>query len=180
MLDLDSLPGDDLAVNLADTVLLAVSPSIDLLDDGHDRFWAAQAPLLPEEARPPSAEQTRRLRSAVREIFEAKVAAREPGPWAIERVNAAAAAVPTSPRLIAEGAGGAEVSWHGEDGGEIALAAVAVAAIDLVSGPRADRLRRCGAHDCSMLFVAANSRRVWCTPSLCGNRVRVARHAKKP
>lgn len=176
MLDLDSLPGDDLAVNLADTVLLAVSPSIDLLDEGHDRFWAAQAALLPEEARPPSAEQTRQLRSAVREIFEAKVAAREPGTWAVERVNAAAAAVPTSPRLIAEGA---EVSWHGEDGGEIALAAVAVAAIDLVSGSRAAQLRRCGAHDCSMLFVAANSRRVWCTPSLCGNRVRVARHAKK-
>ncbi|MFC9257709.1 CGNR zinc finger domain-containing protein [Amycolatopsis thailandensis] len=30
-----------------------------------------------------------------------------------------------------------------------------------------------------MLFVAANSRRVWCTPSLCGNRVRVARHANR-
>ncbi|MFI7121335.1 CGNR zinc finger domain-containing protein [Amycolatopsis sp. NPDC049868] len=174
MLDLDSLPGDDLAVNLADTVMLAVAPSIDLLDDGHAKFWATQA--LPEGARAPSAEQTRRLRSAVRELLEAVVAAREPEAWAVERVNAAAAAVPTSPRLTA---GGAETCWHGEDGGEIALAAVAVAAIDLVSGPRAARLRRCGAHDCSMLFVAANSRRVWCTPSLCGNRVRVARHAAK-
>ncbi|MFD5096190.1 CGNR zinc finger domain-containing protein [Amycolatopsis thailandensis] len=176
MLDLDSLPGDDLAVNLADTVMLAVSPSIDLLDDGHARFWAAQASLLPEGARPPSAEQTRRLRSAVREVLEAAVARREPEAWAVERVNAAAAAVPTSPRLTADGA---RTTWHGEDGGEIALAAVAVAAIALVSGPRAAQLRRCGAHDCSMLFVAANSRRVWCTPSLCGNRVRVARHAKK-
>lgn len=176
MLDLDSLPGDDLAVNLADTVLLAVSPSIDLLDDGHERFWATQASRLPAAARPPSPEETRRLRSAVRELLEASVAGREPGEWARDRVNAAAAAVPTSPRLTA---GGAETRWHGEDGGAIALAAVAVAAIDLVSGPAAARLRRCGAHDCSMLFVAANSRRVWCTPSLCGNRVRVARHAKK-
>ncbi|MGK4597022.1 CGNR zinc finger domain-containing protein [Amycolatopsis sp. w19] len=174
MLDLDSLPGDDLAVNLADTVMLAVSPSIDLLDDGHAKFWSAQA--LPEGADAPSPEQTRRLRSAVRELLEAVVAAREPEAWAVERVNAAAAAVPTSPRLID---GGAETCWHGEDGGEIALAAVAVAAIDLVSGPRSAQLRRCGAHDCSMLFVAANSRRVWCTPSLCGNRVRVARHAAK-
>ncbi|MEU9692386.1 CGNR zinc finger domain-containing protein [Amycolatopsis japonica] len=174
MLDLDSLPGDDLAVNLADTVMLAVSPSIDLLDDGHATFWSAQA--LPEGADAPSPEQTRRLRSAVRELLEAVVAAREPEAWAVERVNAAAAAVPTSPRLID---GGAATCWHGEDGGEIALAAVAVAAIDLVSGPRAAQLRRCGAHDCSMLFVAANSRRVWCTPSLCGNRVRVARHAAK-
>ncbi|MFD5247004.1 CGNR zinc finger domain-containing protein [Amycolatopsis sp. NPDC058340] len=174
MLDLDSLPGDDLAVNLADTVMLAVSPPVDLLDGGHAKFWAAQA--LPEGAQAPSPEQTRRLRSAVRELLEAVVAAREPEAWAVERVNAAAAAVPTSPRLTD---GGAETCWHGEDGGEIALAAVAVAAIDLVSGPRAARLRRCGAHDCSMLFVAANSRRVWCTPSLCGNRVRVARHAAK-
>ncbi|WP_410580577.1 CGNR zinc finger domain-containing protein [Amycolatopsis sp. lyj-108] len=176
MLDLDSLPGDDLAVNLADTVMLAVSPSVDLLDDGHDRFWSTQTPLLPEGARPPSAAQTRRLRSAVREVLEATVAARAPEAWAVERVNAAAAAVPTSPRLTAEGA---KTFWHGEDGAEIALAAVAVATIDLVSGPRAAQLRRCGAHDCSMLFVAANRRRVWCTPSLCGNRVRVARHAKK-
>ncbi|WET83153.1 CGNR zinc finger domain-containing protein [Amycolatopsis sp. QT-25] len=48
-----------------------------------------------------------------------------------------------------------------------------------MSGPRVAQLRRCGAQDCSMLFVAANSRRVRCTPSLCGNRVRVARHATR-
>ncbi|WP_139810547.1 CGNR zinc finger domain-containing protein, partial [Mycobacterium avium] len=35
---------------------------------------------------------------------------------------------------------------------------------------------RCANPDCSMLFLATNPRRSWCTANICGNRARVARH----
>jgi predicted RNA-binding Zn ribbon-like protein len=42
-----------------------------------------------------------------------------------------------------------------------------------------DRLRRCANPACSMLFLADTTRRQWCTPNLCGNRARVARHYRR-
>jgi predicted RNA-binding Zn ribbon-like protein len=40
-------------------------------------------------------------------------------------------------------------------------------------------LRRCANPTCSMLFVAPNARRIWCTANICGNRTRVARHYER-
>jgi CGNR zinc finger len=41
------------------------------------------------------------------------------------------------------------------------------------------RLRRCANPACSMIFIAVNPRRSWCTPGVCGNRARVARHYQR-
>nr|WP_272925044.1 CGNR zinc finger domain-containing protein [Streptomyces sp. SID8377] len=40
-------------------------------------------------------------------------------------------------------------------------------------------MRRCANPECSMLFLAGNSRRKWCTGNICGNRTRVARHCRR-
>ncbi|WP_254697369.1 CGNR zinc finger domain-containing protein [Mycobacterium avium] len=69
------------------------------------------------------------------------------------------------------------VRWHVEYGGNPALAATATDAITVLTDPRyRDQLRRCANPDCSMLFLATNPRRSWCTANICGNRARVARH----
>jgi predicted RNA-binding Zn ribbon-like protein len=71
----------------------------------------------------------------------------------------------------------AEVRWHTEYGGSVALASIAREVIDLFADPgRLARLRRCANPACSMLFLAETSRRRWCASNVCGNRVRVARH----
>lgn len=171
--------GEGLAVDLADTELLAVSPKLDLLatEEDNEKFWDLHAGQVPVGTSIPAAGATRRLRSAVRALLDARVRGEHPEPWAVEDVNAAAAAVPTSLRM--DIAFSQEIRWHYDQGGNAALAAVARSAIELVTGPHASQLRRCAAEDCSMLFVATNSRRQWCTPNLCGNRARVARHAAR-
>ncbi|MGW5124316.1 CGNR zinc finger domain-containing protein [Streptomyces sp. NPDC004069] len=58
------------------------------------------------------------------------------------------------------------------------LSTVARDAIDLFTGPYADRVRECGAHDCYLLFVDTSrpGRRRWCAMEHCGNREKVRAH----
>jgi predicted RNA-binding Zn ribbon-like protein len=41
------------------------------------------------------------------------------------------------------------------------------------------KVRRCQGRECRMLFLAQHPRRQWCSPELCGNRARVARHYRR-
>lgn len=58
-------------------------------------------------------------------------------------------------------------------------AELAAAVIDLLSGPSAGAVRQCEGPSCRMLFLPAHPRRRWCSPDLCGNRVRVARYYRR-
>jgi predicted RNA-binding Zn ribbon-like protein len=171
------------ALDLADTVMLAVDPAVDLLASPEQSaaWWRLELPRLPDSARPDPA-AVRRLRSAVRDLLDAHLERRAPLPTSLEDVNAVAAAVPSSLRLVPDETGAltAVTRWHTEHGGNVALAAIAREAIDLLASPdRLARLRRCANPDCSMLFLAETSRRQWCASNVCGNRVRVARHYQR-
>jgi predicted RNA-binding Zn ribbon-like protein len=84
-------------------------------------------------------------------------------------VNAAAAAAPVTAALTESGlerAGSADA----------VVASIARAAVALLGGPDAARIRECEDPPCSRLFVdtsRASSRR-WCEMSGCGNRAKVA------
>jgi predicted RNA-binding Zn ribbon-like protein len=56
------------------------------------------------------------------------------------------------------------------------LATCASDAVDLLTGPAAERLRQCRAHDCFLVFVdsSRSGRRRWCSMERCGNRAKVA------
>jgi predicted RNA-binding Zn ribbon-like protein len=176
------LGGEPLAVDLVDTLITATDPPTDLLADGERAraFWAFQAWRLPPGSAAPSLAATRALRAAIRALLEARLDGRQPPAEAVAAVNAAAAAAPTSPHLVLGAHGLAEEErWHADDSRAWPLAAAARSAIELVAGSAADRLRRCANPDCSMLFVAETARRQWCTPNICGNRARVARHYRR-
>ena len=178
------------ALDLVDTQALAVDPVQDLLEapERSAAWWALQATRLPESSTPDPA-AVRRLRAAIRDLFDAHLEGRAPKSTSVEDVNAAAASVPSSPRLsyVVERNGGfhgattqVETRWHTEYGGNVALAFIAREAIDLFAAPdRLSKLRRCANPTCSMLFLAETSRRQWCASNVCGNRVRVARHQEK-
>ena len=178
------------ALDLVDTEMLAVDPAQDLLAAPERRaaWWSLQATRLPESSTPDPA-AVRRLRAAIRDLLDAHLEGHAPRPTSVEDVNAAAASVPSSPRLtyVVERNGGfhganarVDTRWHAEHGGNVALAFIAREAIDLFGAPdRLARLRRCANPDCSMLFLAETSRRQWCASNVCGNRVRVARHQEK-
>jgi predicted RNA-binding Zn ribbon-like protein len=173
--------GEPLALDLADTLITVTDPPTDLLSDAARarQFWDLQRPRLPAGAGPPDLAATRRLRGAIRALLEARLADREPPRQAVEVVNAAAAAAPGSPRLAyTASAPGVDWRWQSDDAAALALAAAARSAIELL-GSDASRLRRCANPACSMLFIAESARRQWCTPNICGNRARVARHYRR-
>ncbi|QRP50657.1 ABATE domain-containing protein [Amycolatopsis sp. FDAARGOS 1241] len=179
------------ALDLADTLAAESTPGDGELLTSPERstaWWGLQLPSLPASPAP-GLVPTLRLRAAIRELLEAHLDGRSPDPASVEEVNAVAASVPTSPRLGREPAAGspspeaelaAHTRWHTEHGGNVALAAVAREAIELFGDAgRLSRLRRCANPDCTMLFLATNRRRRWCAGSVCGNRVRVARHYRR-
>ena len=170
------------ALDLADTVLLIAEPPVDLFDPPGRiaQWWSLERPRLPAGP-PPEPAATRRLRAAIRDLFDAHLAGRAPEPTSVADLNAAVAAAPTSLRLTgSDGQARAETRWHTEHGGNAALAAIAREAIELLANPeRLRRLRRCANPACSMLFLAENARRQWCTANICGNRARVARHYER-
>jgi predicted RNA-binding Zn ribbon-like protein len=92
----------------------------------------------------------------------------------LELVNAAAAEPPLVPRLTSDGSH----SWAPGATGTGLLSTLARDAIELFSGPYADRIRECGAHNCRLLFVDTSrpGRRRWCAMEHCGNREKVRAH----
>ena len=120
-------------------------------------------------------------RSALRDVIEALVADRPVPQGAVSGLNFFTHSAPASTRLRLTGTGLlAETHWHGEYGGNPRLAFIATQAAAFLSDPsKVSKLRRCANPACSMIFIAVNPRRSWCTPGVCGNRVRVARHHRR-
>jgi predicted RNA-binding Zn ribbon-like protein len=121
--------------------------------------------------------EVRALRDAVRELLEAGIEVRAPDQRAVDIVNAAAATVPTAPRLIWTGPGTPheERSWLGAGGVPHAQALIAADAIDLVAGPAHTDLLACAAPGCLRLLLRDHPRRHWCS-TRCGDRVRAHRY----
>ncbi|AIJ14040.1 CGNR zinc finger domain-containing protein [Streptomyces lividans] len=92
----------------------------------------------------------------------------------LEAVNSAAAEPPLVTRLEPDGTRG----WAPGATGSRLLSTVARDAIELFTGPYADRIRECGAHNCFLLFVDTSrpGRRRWCAMEHCGNREKVRAH----
>ncbi|MFJ6789749.1 CGNR zinc finger domain-containing protein [Streptomyces angustmyceticus] len=148
----------------------------------------APGPALPDEALYTA---VRELRAAVRSLFARAV---RPGPpssadahrllpeeEALRRLNAAAALVPTVPRLGWEPGEEPAVRHHPAGSAPPAdriVAALARAALDFLTGPDLALLRACPAPRCVRYFVKDHARQEWCTPA-CGNRARVARHHER-
>jgi predicted RNA-binding Zn ribbon-like protein len=171
-----------LAVDLADTLVTVTDPPTDLITDPdrYQRWWQLQASRLPAagQLHLPDHGATRRLRHAIRETFDAHLASAPPLPTSVDDINAAAAAAPMSSRLeLRDNALHRSIRWHLEHGGHPWLAAIADDAITVLTDNQLLRqLRRCANPACSMLFLATNPRRTWCTANICGNRTRAHRH----
>lgn len=109
------------------------------------------------------------LREAVYRLALASATGGHHSQGDIDVVNAAAAAAPVTAVLTQSGLERAGTA-------DAVVAAVARAAVALLGGPDAARIRECEDPPCTRLFVdtsRAGSRR-WCQMSGCGNRAKVA------
>ncbi|MFJ3509814.1 CGNR zinc finger domain-containing protein [Streptomyces luteogriseus] len=119
-------------------------------------------------------ERARTLRDAVFLLAADRAHGRPLRAVQLDVVNAAAAAPPLVARIAPDGTR----AWAPGATGTQLLATVARDAIDLFTGPHADRVRECGAHNCHLLFVDTSrpGRRRWCAMEHCGNREKVRAH----
>ncbi len=174
--------GEGLAVDLADTIVTVTDPHIDLLADqaASDGFWNIHAPQLPLMWEPPTLEKTRALRNAIRMIFDAVQQGTQIAEKSLEFINdSARLALPATRATLSNGLLERHDEWQFQDPADLALAAAARSALHVLIGPDSLVLRRCQSATCSMLFVNGDARRRWCTPNICANRDRVARHHRR-
>lgn len=141
------------------------------------RHWTRAHGLGEGVSRTSDAAELRRLRTAVRDLFEARIEGRKPEATALEAVNAAAS--PNLLRLAWDTDGPRAVQERpGADGLARSLAVLAGDAMELVTGPEHALLNQCGAPDCIRLLVRDHSRRTWCC-TRCGDRVRASRYYRR-
>jgi predicted RNA-binding Zn ribbon-like protein len=176
-------PGEEISVALAlvNTLVEPRGEEVDLLPDGRALSgWlrarglnGGRAAAVPDG----DLERMRELRAAIRMAFLARAAGRRPPRVAMTTINAAAALVPSTPRLRWNDNGPVkETLWlEGTRATDAAFGKIAADAISTLIGDSGDRLRLCEAHGCNRVFIAEHRRRRWCSRA-CGDRVRVARH----
>ncbi|MCX4558646.1 ABATE domain-containing protein [Streptomyces phaeochromogenes] len=118
--------------------------------------------------------QIRALRDAVFLLAADRAHGRPLQARPLDVVNAAAAGAPLAARVEADGARG----WAPGATGARLLATVACDAVELFTGPYAERIRECGSHNCALLFVDTSrpGRRRWCAMEHCGNRQKARTH----
>ena len=178
------LRSEPLAIELHNTLYASRGRAIDgLVDaDGPKAWLTAIAKRLPAggTGEDPSLEELVELRAAVREALHAAVESRPPPRAAIETLNRASARAPRSAgaRWRRSAAPVPEPRVHTDDRADVVVAALAADAIKLITGPRRDAIRACGAPGCVLLFLKDHPRREWCSDA-CGNRARQARHYER-
>ena len=167
------------AVDLANTVVVTAAGQVDLLtnDDELSAWAAAERGSVPGvESTSGRLAEVRNLRDHVRGALFAAAEGRRLPPEDAAALNAASAEALSYPEL--RGTDGAEEVFVSDDRFALFRAAVARSAIAILAGADRARLEVCRAPSCGMLFLRRSAAQRWCCAA-CGNRSRVARHARR-
>jgi predicted RNA-binding Zn ribbon-like protein len=147
---------------------------------GHEEFlrtpsdvqaWAKASRLNVDDldANEADLEELRVLRDAVWNVAKALIGGDRPAAPDLDRMNAFAAAsgVPQVDRDLHR-------HWRSPMTAREFAGTIARDAIELVSGPYADRIRRCDGN-CELIFVDTSrpGNRRWCSMQRCGNRAKI-------
>ncbi|GGS64011.1 hypothetical protein GCM10010156_23850 [Planobispora rosea] len=153
-------------------------------DLGHWFTEAGLASAAPA-AGEPELRRAHSLREAMYELFTACMREREVPPEALAAVNGWAARPAPAERLEI-GPDGRLSRIRDDATAETLLAEIARDAVDLLGGPLAGRVRECGFHPCTLLFLdtSRSGHRRWCSMDGCGARAKMAayraRRAARP
>ena len=170
------------AVDFVNTAACAACHSGDGLATSEEFvLWNRAHPGLPEIALSgPVLSQLRSLRDDLRDLLERQALGKPPGSAALTRFNQRLRNVSTHLRArYSDGEWRFEGVPEAVSPAEQWLWEMTCAGADLLAGPFATTLRRCQAPRCGHFLVSRMQGQLWCSPTGCGNRVRVARHRKR-
>ena len=172
--------GEPLSLDLVNARVCRDGVVVDLLDTPAElNAWLrAQARRLSWTGSASTADwrAVRALREALAELFRARRERSRPATAAVAKVSHALSAPSARVRLVWTGREPRLAPLSVRSRRSALLGELAADAVAVLTGPQAERLRKCANPDCILQFVARNPRRHWCSSALCGNRARVARH----
>jgi predicted RNA-binding Zn ribbon-like protein len=118
-----------------------------------------------------------RLREALYRVFDAIAVGKAPRAPDLAIVNAAVPAAFAHARLTPGRGAFTLAADAGRDDLAAPLTPVVRSAVDLMTSPALERVRRCAAPACAWLFLdtTKNRARRWCDMKICGNREKVRR-----
>jgi predicted RNA-binding Zn ribbon-like protein len=121
------------------------------------------------------------LRRVVRDLLAAMTARKPPAPASVEVVNEVLRTGAGHERLVADGRGWRLEFAPGREDRAAALVPVARSAALLITEGRAAAVKRCENPRCVLFFRddSRGRRRRWCSMAVCGNRMKVAAHARR-
>ena len=174
------LTGEPLALDLVNTVTGTAQGDVDLLDsqEALRRWLVVQAErLTPQPADGAiDLDAVRHLRTAVTETLTRTRAGRAPSQAVLAALVDAQRAAPGYATLLWDGTVLTAATRREGTPTAVLVADLAAAAVELLADPAVSRIRDCEGPHCRMVFLPTNPRRRWCSPAVCGNRVRVARY----
>jgi predicted RNA-binding Zn ribbon-like protein len=172
------------AIDLVNTRMYLSGNWVDLLDSPGSRIeWlsleTARLGFPPDEVVDVDEDVAAALKTVRQHIGEAIEPARHgkrPPARALAGLNTALRAAPAIPEVRWNGTAVDTLQRRSGTLSDRLACSFAEAAIELLAAPSILRVRRCDAPACVALFLPRNPNRRWCTPSICGNRARVARY----
>ncbi len=178
------LLGEPLALDLLNTRVATGAAEADLLDTpaALAEWLGAQGDRLPAlEGRPTAAdlEAVRSIRSHIDIAVAHARQGRRPPAGALRALTDAQRGAPTYRELDWDGTGVTAADRRIGERSAILVAELAAAATELLTSPDVNAVRQCEGPGCVLLFLPSHPRRRWCSPALCGNRVRVARYYRR-
>ncbi len=176
--------GDALAIDAANTVKRHHGTYVDLLATPADlcRWGEHERDRLPHEL-PQSIDEADldrflEIRDSVLALLRARARDQPLPPASIAAVNDVATAQPVVRLLSSAARSGEPRLLDRRDPVSDAIAAIAAAAIELLTGSARDDISLCDAPSCGQLFLRDRPNQQWCGPG-CGNRARAARHYQR-
>lgn len=144
------------------------------IDAKHARHLRAEGAKAPQEAEKLWARAIQ-LRDALGRVLLAKAAERPAEAADLAVIDAEYARTAPCAHLAPAAEG---FAWELKPELQAALRPVVSSAVELLTSPRLERLRRCGSETCYWLFLdeTKNCSRRWCEMATCGNRMKVRRH----
>ncbi len=169
--------GPDVLLSYSD--LLAWAQRTGVLDQGEVRRLARQAAFQPEEA-DAALSRAKRLREAIYDVFSALAGEHEVPGHALELLQDEYVKAQGT-RYLALAKGAVAWTWAEAIDLDAVVYRLAVETLDLLTGPKARRVKECLGRNCGWLFLdtSRNGSRRWCSDAVCGSLSRVTKHRSK-
>jgi predicted RNA-binding Zn ribbon-like protein len=157
--------------------LVSWSLLVKTIDEETASVLRSEASQHPDEAARVLA-RAKEYRAVVYRVFSGMAHGREPLQEDLDRVNQMLGRS-LAHLVVSVSSDGYAWAWSSEGVDlESCLWPVAQSSADLLVSPELKRLRQCGGHSCTWLFLdrSKNHSRRWCNMGVCGNRAKSRRH----